>query len=246
MGTTEVHALSGVSLTVGEGEYLAIIGASGSGKSTLMNMIGLLDRPTSGSYRIRGTEASQLSKNRLADLRNQEIGFVFQRFNLLARTTAQRQVELPLFYAGIPSGKAAKMAVEALEKVGLGERRHHRPEELSGGQQQRVAIARALVNHPSILLADEPTGALDSKTGQELLALFDELHRQGMTLVVVTHDMGIANRAERIVTLRDGQIIDDRPNLPAMTVTPSSVNGDHPEQAYRVETTMASRTGLEN
>jgi putative ABC transport system ATP-binding protein len=213
MGTTEVHALRGVSLTIYEGEYVAIIGASGSGKSTLMNMIGLLDRPTSGSYRIRGTEASQLGKNRLADLRNQEIGFVFQRFNLLARTTAQRQVELPLFYAGVPSRKANKMAADALEMVGLGDRTHHRPDELSGGQQQRVAIARALVNNPGILLADEPTGALDSKTGAEILALFDELNERGITLVVVTHDMGVANRARRIVTLRDGDIIEDMPNL---------------------------------
>jgi putative ABC transport system ATP-binding protein len=213
MGTTEVHALRGVSLTIYEGEYVAIIGASGSGKSTLMNMIGLLDRPTGGSYRIRGTEASQLGKNRLADLRNKEIGFVFQRFNLLARTSAQRQVELPLFYAGVPSRKASRMAADALEMVGLGDRTHHRPDELSGGQQQRVAIARALVNNPSILLADEPTGALDSKTGAEILALFDELNARGITLVVVTHDMGVANRARRIVTLRDGNIIEDVPNL---------------------------------
>ncbi|MBK8049548.1 MAG: ABC transporter ATP-binding protein [Anaerolineales bacterium] len=230
MGATEVQALRSVSLTVREGEYVAIIGASGSGKSTLMNMIGLLDRPTSGSYRIRGTEASRLGKNRLADLRCQEIGFVFQRFNLLARATAQRQVELPLFYAGVPSHKSAQMAVEALKRVGLGERTQHRPEELSGGQQQRVAIARALVNMPSLLLADEPTGALDSKTGQELLALFDELHHQGITLVVVTHDIGVAHRAERIITLRDGEIIEDRPNIPARTngASPVHDNGHSP------------------
>lgn len=209
MGKNEVRALRGVSLTIQEGEYVAIIGASGSGKSTLMNMIGLLDRPSDGSYRIRGTEASGLSKNRLADLRNREIGFVFQLFNLLARTNARRQVELPLFYAGISSGKASQMALEALGRVGLGERSDHRPDELSGGQQQRVAIARALVNSPSILLADEPTGALDSKTGAEVLALFDELHQQGLTLIVVTHDMGVAQRAERIVTLKDGLIISD-------------------------------------
>jgi len=210
MGTTEVHALRNVSLTIREGEYVAIIGASGSGKSTLMNMIGLLDRPTAGSYRIGGTEASQLSKDRMADLRNREIGFVFQRFNLLARTPAQRQVELPLFYAGVPARQSAAMATEALERVGLGDRLHHRPDELSGGQQQRVAVARALVNKPGIVLADEPTGALDSKTGQELLALFDELNGQGITLVVVTHDMGVANRAERVVTLRDGVVVEDR------------------------------------
>lgn len=209
MGTTEVHALREVSLTIYKGEYVAIIGASGSGKSTLMNMIGLLDRPSSGTYSISGVEASQLSKDRMADLRNREIGFIFQRFNLLARTAALRQVELPLFYAGVPARKAAAMATEALTMVGLGERIDHRPDELSGGQQQRVAIARALVNNPNLLLADEPTGALDSKTGKEILALFDELHEKGITLVVVTHDMGVAGRAERIVTLRDGVIVDD-------------------------------------
>jgi putative ABC transport system ATP-binding protein len=210
MGATEVHALRDVSLTIRKGEYVAIIGASGSGKSTLMNMIGLLDRPTSGTYRISGVEASQLSKDRMADLRNREIGFVFQRFNLLARTPARRQVELPLFYAGVPARKSAAMATEALQLVGLGERLDHRPDELSGGQQQRVAIARALVNNPGIVLADEPTGALDSKTGQELLALFDELHQQGITMVVVTHDMGVASRAERVVTLLDGVVVEDR------------------------------------
>ena len=212
MGGTEVHALRGVSLTINEGEYVAIIGTSGSGKSTLMNMIGLLDKPTSGSYRIRGTETSKLSQNQMADLRNQEIGFVFQRFNLLARTNARRQVELPLFYAGVPAGKASKMATDALTRVGLGDRTHHRPDELSGGQQQRVAIARALVNNPSILLADEPTGALDTKTGEEVMALFQELHKQGMTLIVVTHDMDIASQAQRIITLKDGQVISDEQN----------------------------------
>lgn len=212
MGKTEVQALRGVSLAIHEGEYVAIIGASGSGKSTLMNMIGLLDRPTAGSYRIRGAEVSTLSKDRMADMRNKEIGFVFQRFNLLARTTARRQVELPLFYANVASGKAAKMAVDALTRVGLGDRTDHKPDELSGGQQQRVAIARALVNTPSILLADEPTGALDSKTGAEVLTLFDELHQQGITLIVVTHDMGVAGRAQRIITLKDGLIISDLAN----------------------------------
>lgn len=209
MGKTEVHALRGVSLTIHEGEYVAIIGASGSGKSTLMNMIGLLDRPTTGSYRIRGAEVSTLTKNRMADMRNKKIGFVFQRFNLLARASARRQVELPLFYAGVSAGKAAKMAVETLTRVGLGDRTDHKPDELSGGQQQRVAIARALVNKPSILLADEPTGALDSKTGAEVLMLFDDLHQQGLTLIVVTHDMDVAQRAQRIITLKDGLIISD-------------------------------------
>jgi putative ABC transport system ATP-binding protein len=211
MGKTRVDALRGVSLTVTAGEYVAIIGASGSGKSTLMNIIGLLDRPTTGSYRIRGTEASKLSKNRMADLRNREIGFIFQRSNLLARTSARRQVELPLFYAGVPSREAARRATAALERVGLGDRTHHKPDELSGGQQQRVAIARALVNEPSLLLADEPTGALDSKTGADILALFSELHRQGITLIVVTHDMNVARQAERIITIRDGLILSDMP-----------------------------------
>lgn len=212
MGETAVHALRGVSLTINEGEYVAIIGTSGSGKSTLMNMIGLLDKPSTGSYRIRGTETSTLSQNQMADLRNKEIGFVFQRFNLLARTNARRQVELPLFYAGVAANRASKMAIDALTRVGLGDRTHHRPDELSGGQQQRVAIARALVNNPSILLADEPTGALDTKTGEEVMALFEELHQQGMTLIVVTHDMDIARQAQRIVTLKDGQIISDEQN----------------------------------
>lgn len=212
MGETEVHALRGLSLTISEGEYVAIIGASGSGKSTLMNMIGLLDKPTNGSYRIRGVETSKLSQNQMADLRNKEIGFVFQRFNLLARTNARRQVELPLFYSGIPAGQASKMALAALTRVGLGDRTHHRPDELSGGQQQRVAIARALVNNPSILLADEPTGALDTKTGEEVMALFEELHGQGMTLIIVTHDMDIASQAQRIITIRDGMILSDEQN----------------------------------
>jgi putative ABC transport system ATP-binding protein len=211
MGSMEVRALRGVTLTVKPGEYLAIMGASGSGKSTLMNMIGLLDRPTTGSYKVRGTEASKLRKNQLADLRNREIGFVFQQFNLLPRVSARRQVELPLFYAGISRRKSRAMAEEALTRVGLGDRMGHRPDELSGGQQQRVAIARVLVNNPSLLLADEPTGALDSKTGTEILALFDELHSQGMTLIVVTHDPNVGGRAERMVSLKDGLIIGDRP-----------------------------------
>ncbi|CAN5592096.1 ABC transporter ATP-binding protein [soil metagenome] len=226
MGKTEVRALRGVSLTIREGEYVAIIGASGSGKSTMMNMIGLLDQPTTGTYHIRGSEVSSLSKDRMADMRNKEIGFVFQRFNLLARTNARRQVELPLFYAGVASGKAAKMAVAALTRVGLGDRTDHKPDELSGGQQQRVAIARALVNTPSILLADEPTGALDSKTGAEVLTLFDELHQQGITLIVVTHDMGVARRAQRIVTLRDGLVISDEPNQNQQVTGPDEHYGE--------------------
>ena len=212
MGDIEVHALRGVSLAVWPGEYMAIMGASGSGKSTLMNMIGLLDRPTTGSFKIRGEESSQLSKSKLADLRNQEIGFVFQQFNLLPRVNARRQVELPLFYAGTLGRQRREMALQALDRVGLGDRANHRPDELSGGQQQRVAIARALVNQPSLLLADEPTGALDTKTGAEVLDLFDELHGQGLTLIVVTHEPHVAQRAQRIVTLSDGKIQTDKAN----------------------------------
>lgn len=209
MGESEVRALNNVSLTVAAGEYVAIVGASGSGKSTLMNMIGLLDRPTTGTYHIRGKETSSLSKNAQADMRNQEIGFVFQRFNLLARAQAVRQVEVPLFYAGITGKAARQRAIEALERVGLGNRTDHRPDQLSGGQQQRVAIARALVNNPALLLADEPTGALDSKTTAEILNLFDELHELGLTLIVVTHEIHVAQRAQRVITLMDGQIVTD-------------------------------------
>ena len=212
MGEVQVHALRGVSLVVQGGEYLAIMGASGSGKSTLMNMIGLLDRPTGGSYWIRGEETSRLGKRKLADLRNQEIGFVFQQFNLLPRISARRQVELPLFYAGTSRRKGREMAQEALDLVGLADRADHRPDELSGGQQQRVAIARALVNKPSILLADEPTGALDSQTGTEVLDLVDELHDQGLTVIMVTHDPLVAQRAERVITLSDGFIVSDEAN----------------------------------
>jgi len=212
MGDIQVHALQGVSLEVQEGEYVAIMGTSGSGKSTLMNMIGLLDRPTSGSYKIRGKEASQLGKGKLADLRNNEIGFVFQQFNLLARTDARRQVELPLFYAGLSGRKRRELAMAALERVGLADRAKHRPDELSGGQQQRVAIARALVNSPSLLLADEPTGALDSRTSAEVMDLFNDLHQQGLTIIVVTHDPLVAEHAERVVTLSDGKVTSDKAN----------------------------------
>jgi putative ABC transport system ATP-binding protein len=247
MGEVEVHALRGVSLTVTAGEYVAIVGASGSGKSTLMNVIGLLDSPSSGSYRIRDTEVSQLGKNHLADLRNREIGFIFQRFHLLARTSARRQVELPLFYAGVSNGEARKRALAALTQVGLGDRADHRPDELSGGQQQRVAIARALVNRPHLLLADEPTGALDTKTGAEVLALFDDLHRQGLTLVVVTHDWDVAHRAGRIITISDGKIVEDRivqrGEQPLMALSHSMpahhLNGASPDEAPAVEEARA-------
>lgn len=209
MGDTDVHALQGVSLTIQKGEYVAIMGTSGSGKSTLMNMIGLLDSPTSGTYYLHGQETSQLSQRKLAKLRNKEIGFVFQRFNLLGRVTALRQVELPMFYAGVSSSKSKTLALTALKKVGMDHRADHKPEELSGGQQQRVAIARALVNQPNIILADEPTGALDSKTGDQVLALFDELHQQNLTVIVVTHDIEVGQRAERLITISDGRIISD-------------------------------------
>ena len=212
MGDIQVHALRGVTLEAQTGEYVAVMGASGSGKSTLMNMIGLLDRPTSGTYKIRGTEASKMNKGRLADLRNHEIGFVFQQFNLLPRVNARRQVELPLFYAGVSGRRSRELALTALERVGLADRANHRPDELSGGQQQRVAIARALVNQPSLLLADEPTGALDSQTSAEVMDLFDELHAQGLTIITVTHDPLVAQRAERVVTLSDGQVVSDKHN----------------------------------
>jgi putative ABC transport system ATP-binding protein len=211
MGDVEVRALRGLSFSMAEGEYVAIMGASGSGKSTLMNILGLLDRPTSGSYRIHGAEAGRLSKRRTADLRNHEIGFVFQRFNLLPRISARRQVELPLFYAGVSPRESQQRALVALGRVGLGDRAAHHPDELSGGEQQRVAIARALVNRPSLLLADEPTGQLDTKTGANLLALFGQLHQEGLSLIVVTHDPRVSERAERVISLSDGQIVDDRP-----------------------------------
>ena len=209
MGETKVLALNGVSLSIEEGEYVAIVGTSGSGKSTLMNIIGLLDSPTEGVFAIRGQRASGLTGRQMADLRNREIGFVFQQFNLLARAAAWRQVELPLFYANVARGTARERALEALAQVGLAERADHKPEELSGGQQQRVAIARALVNRPSLLLADEPTGALDTRTGEEVMALFEKLHEEGLTLVIITHDQEIAERARRVITMRDGVIVSD-------------------------------------
>ena len=209
MGEVKVQALENFSTTIRQGDYVAIIGPSGSGKSTLMNLIGLLDTPTAGAYELAGREVSGLSRSQRARVRNQEIGFVFQRFNLLARTQAVKQVELPLFYAGITGGPAHKLAAAALERVGLADRMDHRPEQLSGGQQQRVAIARALVNEPSLLLADEPTGALDSKTAAQIMTLFDELNAQGMTLIVVTHDSKVAAHARRVITLADGRLESD-------------------------------------
>ena len=219
MGEVKVQALENFSTTIRQGDYVAIIGPSGSGKSTLMNLIGLLDTPTAGAYELAGREVSGLSRSQRARVRNQEIGFVFQRFNLLARTQAVKQVELPLFYAGITGGPAHKLAAAALERVGLADRMDHRPEQLSGGQQQRVAIARALVNEPSLLLADEPTGALDSKTAAQIMTLFDELNAQGMTLIVVTHDAKVAAHARRVITLADGRLESDIRNGHANTVS---------------------------
>src|ERR671918_1533420 len=208
-GETEVRALDGVSLSVERGEFVAIMGQSGSGKSTLMNIIGCLDRPTSGSYRVLGKEAAHLSPDELAALRRETFGFVFQRYNLLATATAGENVEIPSVYAGLPKQKRAQRAGGLLQRLGLGDRTDHRPAELSGGQQQRVAIARALVNDPPVILADEPTGALDSKSGEEVLALLKQLHADGRTIVLITHAENVAKNASRIVHIQDGRIIED-------------------------------------
>ncbi len=212
MGNEVVHALAGVTLGIERGEYVAVMGPSGSGKSTLMNLIGCLDTASGGRYSLNGREVSKMDDNELAAIRNKEVGFVFQTFNLLARTSALGNVELPLIYAGVPRTERLRRAKEALESVGLGDRMSHKPNELSGGQRQRVAIARALVNNPSLLLADEPTGNLDSKTGAELMALFDQLNQRGNTIVLVTHEDDIARHARRIVKLMDGKIIFDQPS----------------------------------
>jgi putative ABC transport system ATP-binding protein len=209
MGDERIHALRGVSVAINRGEYAAIMGPSGSGKSTLMNLIGCLDTPSKGTYLLNGKEASTMNDNELARIRNEEIGFVFQTFNLLPRATALHNVELPLVYAGVPAKERLARAREALERVELGPRMHHRPNELSGGQRQRVAIARALVNNPSILLADEPTGNLDSKTGVEIMALFGRLHETGNTILLVTHEAEVAAHARRAIHIRDGQIEKD-------------------------------------
>jgi putative ABC transport system ATP-binding protein len=211
MGSEDVHALRGVSVEIERGEYVAIMGPSGSGKSTLMNLIGCLDTPSKGSYLLNGKQVSQMNDDELARIRNEEIGFVFQTFNLMPRATALHNVELPLIYAGVSGKDRAERAKQALDRVELGDRRTHRPNELSGGQRQRVAIARALVNNPSILLADEPTGNLDSKTGEEIMGLFHRLYEAGNTIVLVTHEPDIAARANRVIHVRDGQVEKDVP-----------------------------------
>lgn len=210
MGDQTVRALDGVSLDIEAGDYVAIMGASGSGKSTLMNLMGALDRPTAGSLRIAGEELAGLDADRLAAFRNRTIGFVFQQFNLLPRTTALENAALPLVYAGVPAEERRRRALSRLEQVGLGERVDHHPSQLSGGQQQRVAIARSLVNDPKILLADEPTGALDSQTSEDIMRIFDTLNREGITIILVTHEQEVAEHARRQIVFRDGQILEDR------------------------------------
>ncbi len=212
IGTETVFALRSITASIEKGEYVALMGPSGSGKSTLMNILGCLDTPTGGTYILNGKEVSQLNDNELADIRNKEIGFIFQTFNLIPRSTALDNVALPLVYAGIPKEERIKRAEKALEDVGLSDRAQHKPNELSGGQRQRVAVARALINNPSIILADEPTGNLDSKTSQEIMQLFEEIHRQGNTVIVVTHEEDIARHAHRIIRIKDGNIDSDQPN----------------------------------
>lgn len=209
MGNTQVNALNGVSIHIKPKEFVAIVGPSGSGKSTLMNMIGCLDTPTSGNYSLDGNEVSRMKEDELADIRNRKVGFIFQQFNLLPKLSAIENVELPLIYMGIGRSERHVLAKEALEKVGLGDRIHHKPAELSGGQMQRVAIARALSSKPPMILADEPTGALDSKSGIEIMGMMHELHQSGKTIVLITHDNGIASQAQRIIRLQDGVVTEE-------------------------------------
>jgi putative ABC transport system ATP-binding protein len=210
MGDVTIRALDGVSLTIEAGEYVAIMGSSGSGKSTFMNLLGALDRPTSGLLQVAGEDLGNLGPEGVARFRNRTIGFVFQQFNLLARTSAVENVALPLVYAGVPHAERRQRALARLEQLGLGERTDHQPSQLSGGQQQRVAIARALVNDPKILLADEPTGALDSKTSDDIMAIFDQLNREGITVILVTHEQEVADHARRQIVFRDGRVVEDR------------------------------------
>lgn len=210
MGDTEIRALDGVSVSIEAGEYVAVMGASGSGKSTFMNLLGALDQPTSGMLRVDGRELERLGPDDLAEFRSHSIGFVFQQFNLLPRTSAVENAALPLVYAGVPAAQRRKRAMARLDQVGLAERSHHHPKQLSGGQQQRVAIARALVNDPAIILADEPTGALDSRTSEEVMRIFDGLNRQGITVILVTHEQEVADHAKRQIVFRDGKIVEDR------------------------------------
>ncbi|MNK55581.1 Macrolide export ATP-binding/permease protein MacB [compost metagenome] len=218
-GETTVHALRGASLTIDEGEFVAVMGPSGSGKSTLMNIIGCLDQPSDGSYVLGGKDVSTLDASALAEIRNQLLGFVFQSFNLLPRTSAVENVELPMVYAGVPARERRERAIEALGRVGLGNRLDHRPNQLSGGQQQRVAIARSIVNRPRVIVADEPTGALDSRTSLEIMALFQELVASGMTVVLVTHEPDIAAYAGRLLVVRDGAIVSDERQTPVAAAT---------------------------
>ena len=232
MGDVDVHALRDVTLSISEGESVAVMGPSGSGKSTLMNILGCLDRPTAGTYRLLGEEVSRLDRNALARVRNRTLGFVFQSFNLLARTSALENVELPMLYAGVSGRERHRRSREALERVGLGDRVHHHPNQMSGGQQQRVAVARALVTKPRLMVADEPTGNLDSRTSVEIMALFQELGRSGITLLLVTHEPDIARYASRVVLMRDGRIQSDVTQVP-LPADPATLAAEEPAEAAR-------------